>query len=450
MDEQAQIIIATDYREWLVANKKPKYYGSLDKAFEFLCKNGGSYVECNFRCLLPKLIVAERTDEIKKLIGFIRCTICKYEWSHTKGNRNDSNKTHLKAFLNYAESLISNKQIKEIAGKLKDAKCSLSLSDDVDKKMKDAFNNRIIYSNDDLRNKFKSRLRRQDRTSGEKIWLPLGFIANIYNPKRIRGRIDNDYTKWLDSLVNDVYVHYLDTVCNKVCSAKFKDEKLYLELIKEDNDAIEYSVNVILSKGTRKGKCFPALTPTGNGNQKVLMKVTKKNLESLDIDHIKPIDLTLRDLGDSNQLNCLKQVSDKYKELQNSDNLNEDNVLKFFSSNKNFKDCLRKELGRIREDGLLRLMDSKYNSQKSNGDTFQRIIKIAKKFEINKIVLEEGSLLGVLEENVVIRDKYGDQVFLVQELTDTFKQNGYMVIPQMPDGLDINGRAALEKYINYI
>jgi hypothetical protein len=68
---------------------------------------------------------------------------------------------------------------------------------------------------------------------------------------------------------------------------------------------------------------------------------------------------------------------------------------------------LQQELITIGNDGLLRLMDSKYNSQKSNGETFQRIVK------------EGDNLIGILEERVNITDGTY-RFYLYQELTDNY------------------------------
>jgi Fe-S cluster biosynthesis and repair protein YggX len=56
-------------------------------------------------------------------------------------------------------------------------------------------------------------------------------------------------------------------------------------------------------------------------------------------------------------------------------------------------------------------MDSKYNSQKSNGETFQRIVKEGDKLG--------DKLIGILEERVNIMDGT-DRFYLYQELTDYY------------------------------
>ena len=235
-----------------------------------------------------------------------------------------------------------------------------------------------IYLYSQLCTKFKSRLRCQDRTSGDKIWLPLRFIGKIYsrytkkwNKEHPDDKRTNLFSEWLDNLVKGIYIHYIDD--GKYCSVPFKEEVALLF------DS-ERKVKVWLGD-----KQYPALTPTGKGNEKVPMKDVQ-SISEIDIDHVKSIDQTLRGLGD--QLPILKRVSDKYKKIQEEDEPNEEVAINELLAAKLDLEQLRAELDKISSDGLLRLMDSKYNSKKSNGDTFKRIIK------------EGNEYYGILEEGI--------------------------------------------------
>lgn len=417
-------------------------YSSLGKAFEYLNDIGASDVEKDFRDLLPKLIVAGRKDDIIKLIKFIRCTISKYRWAREEdGGALDNAKTYLQSFLNYVEKLTSNnKKFAEILDSLKPK--TLSLNENDINKLDMAFKNRIIYSHKELRNKFKSRLRCQDRVSGDKTWLPLRFIAKLYSiEKKTNKRDINLFSQWLDSLVDSVYVHYCktnkETDGGKVKSANFKDDKLYLELLK-NKESDEYKVFVVLSKKGRRGHYYPALTPIGKGNMKDEMVV--KSISEIDIDHIKPIDQTLRDLKN---LSDLEKVSEYYKKLTEQDDVDENKAAVVLLSNKEISlslDGLRNDLDRIREDGLLRLMDSNYNSLKSNGSTFKRIIK-------------NGHVYWGIIEDENIKDCNGNAMYLVQKLTDSNIQNNFLVAaPTTYKFLKNNNpeKVDLKKIINFI
>ena len=94
----------------------------------------------------------------------------------------------------------------------------------------------------------------------------------------------------------------------------------------------------------------------------------------------------------------------------------------------------------IRDDGVLRLMDSKYNSQKSNGETFQDIRKIVK------------NLYGILEEKEEILDDNKNECVYFQTLTNFINQNTFRITTNKPIGgksikEDIN---EMREYIDYI
>lgn len=412
--------IDADFKQWLKKRKGIKATYSFKPAFDDLEKMGATWVEVNFLSLLPALLVNGRKDDVKRLIGFIGCTICKFEWKRNKGQRNgsmDNRKTSLKSFLTYVSS---KKKWEKLLGP-----SSLKLSEEDEEKLKKAFKNRIIYSHGDLRTKFKSRLRCQDRTSGDKIWLPVRFISSIYTHEK-----SNEFNDWLDSLVDNVFIHYLELDEITVKHATFEKKQLYLELIRE-TDEEEYAVNVVLSEDMRYGKWYPALTPTGKGNNKELMIVDC--IDSIAIDHVKPIDQTLKDK--EKELPNLKIVSDIYKSTISP-------TVKMLKENAEFSlQGLTKELYIIRDDGPLRLMASKYNSQKSNGRTFQEIL------EVDKVTQTHW---GILEWEQEIVDEAGDRYYYYQELTNTIVKNKFRIRKRKPAGKPVKGRRALENIIDKI
>ena len=149
----------------------------------------------------------------------------------------------------------------------------------------------LFYSRSDLIQIMTIRLRGQDRTSGEKIWLPLGVLSKIYNPLSSTKPSDKTFIEWIHSIANTIYIHYEKN--GKVNSIQLKDIAA-LDFEGDKNE--EKKVYVILIKGGR----YEALTPLGILNHKDYLKAV--DIDGVVIDHIKPIDLTLRDLGNSNQL----------------------------------------------------------------------------------------------------------------------------------------------------
>lgn len=267
-----------------------------------------------------------------------------------------------------------------------------------------------IYLYSALRTKFKSRLRCQDRTSGDKIWLPLRFIAKLYSiDKKNKKKKSNPFSQWLDSLVNGISVHYDDTNTGKISHLTFNKN---LSLVFTNKDKEGYDVFVWQINNGHKDE-FRVLTPTGKSNQKAPMKV--KSISEIDIDHVKSIDATLREK--EQYLTELKIVSDFYKDMVEEEEYDENAKAEELYKKLNLP-FLQKELITIGNDGLLRLMDSKYNSQKSNGETFKEIRKIA-----------DNKYIGIIEEGIKM-DNYpnGNSMTLYQELTDVLSQTGNLSI----------------------
>ena len=129
-------------------------------------------------------------------------------------------------------------------------------------------------------------------------------------------------------------------------------------------------------------KCYTAYTPTGDGNTKVPMIV--KDISDIAIDHVKPIDLTLKELGDKGRIPNLKMVSDSFRDMmgrpEKADKDIEDESLDQLYNNVDISK-LTDELNLIRTDGVLRLMVSEYNGKKSNSTAYDKIIKIKGKEE---------------------------------------------------------------------
>jgi len=357
--------------------------------------------EQHFTTLLPKLIASGRTGDVIKLIGLIRNSVCRYKWDKKR-----SYKSYVTTFIDFLESFINStsKNNKEIVDIIKKAynQDEEKLSDEEESYLKVAFSEREIFLHNRLYTKFKSRLRCQDRISGDKVWLPLRYIAKLYKKCGIK----DIFSEWLNSLVDGIYIHYEDNYKN-LKSVPFKTD-VFLDL--EKNKEGKFEVYVIWTK-VQEPKWFRVYTPTGNGNEKTPMTV--KNISEIDIDHVKPIDLTLRELENAGRIPMLIMVSDSYKKLQEDiseiekyDSQLEKDALDTLSKDSSFEiDKLTEELDLIRKDGILRLMDSKLNSSKSNGSTFTEIRKVDEKYK------------GIMLTGIISDDEEDCELTIYQDLS---------------------------------
>lgn len=325
--------------------------------------------EKNFLTLVIKLIANNREDECIKLIGLLRYSVCLYNWDSVR-----SYETYCNKFTDFLEKLLSSEAAskKSIKKKIASACTTPTLSDTEESWLKTAFTKRTVFLHEQLMTKFMGRLRRQDRISGNKVWLPLSYIAKLYK----KAGKTKEFTDWLRKLAEGIFVHYEDDN-NEIKSVQFKAQQVFL--VFEKNSDGTYDVKVALSASN---KCYTAYTPTGDGNTKVSMIV--KDISDIAIDHVKPIDLTLKELGDKGRIPNLKMVSDSYRDMmgrpEKADKDIEDESLDQLYNNVDINK-LTDELNLIRTDGVLRLMVSEYNGKKSNSTAYDKIIKIKGKEE---------------------------------------------------------------------
>lgn len=328
--------------------------------------------EKNFLTLVIKLIANNREDECIKLIGLLRYSVCVYNWGSLR-----SYETYCNKFTDFLEKLLSSEAAskKSIKKKIASACTTPKLSDTEESWLKTAFANRTVFLHEQLMTKFMGRLRRQDRISGNKVWLPLSYIAKLYK----KAGKTKEFTDWLRKLAKGIFVHYEDD--NKeIKSVQFEKKQVFLVFEKnEENSDGTYNVKVALSASN---KCYTAYTPTGEGNTKVPMIV--KDISDIAIDHVKPIDLTLKELGDKGRIPNLKMVSESFRDMmgrpEKADKDIEEESLDQLYNNVDINK-LTDELNLIRTDGVLRLMVSEYNGKKSNSTAYDKIIKIKGKEE---------------------------------------------------------------------
>ena len=351
--------------------------------------------EKNFLTLVIKLIANNREDECIKLIGLLRYSVCVYNWGSLR-----SYETYCNKFADFLEKLLSSEAAskKSIKKKIASACTTPKLSDTEESWLKTAFANRTVFLHEQLMTKFMGRLRRQDRISGNKVWLPLSYIAKLYK----KAGKTKEFTDWLRKLAEGIFVHYEDDN-TEIKSVQFEKKQVFLVFEKnEENSDGTYNVKVALSASN---KCYTAYTPTGEGNTKVPMIV--KDISDIAIDHVKPIDLTLKELGDKGRIPNLKMVSDSFRDMigrpEKADKDIEDESLDQLYNNVDISK-LTDELNLIRTYGVLRLMVSEYNGKKSNSTAYDKIIKIKGK----------GEYLGLLGE-ALLDD---ETIYLYQRLNE--------------------------------
>lgn len=343
--------------------------------------------EKNFLTLVIKLIANNREDECIKLIGLLRYSVCVYNWGSLR-----SYETYCNKFTDFLEKLLSSEAAskKSIKKKIASACTTPTLSDTEESWLKTAFAKRTVFLHEQLMTKFMGRLRRQDRISGNKVWLPLSYIAKLYK----KAGKTKEFTNWLRKLAEGIFVHYEDD--NKeIKSVQFEKKQVFLVFEKnEENSDGTYNVKVALSASN---KCYTAYTPTGDGNTKVPMIV--KDISDIAIDHVKPIDLTLKELDKKGRIPNLKMVSESFRDMmgrpEKADKDIEDESLDQLYNNVDINK-LTDELNLIRTDGVLRLMVSEYNGKKSNSTAYDKIIKIKGKEEylglLGKALLDDETI----------------------------------------------------------
>ncbi len=333
-------------------------------------------------------------ENAKKVVQVVYYTILSYNLRKTDHNTG----TAIKDYVDYILKKRKNSKPKGIPSWLNG--CINSIKTDLDTYL----SKHDFFPQSDLIGKMESRLRRQDRVSGDKVWLPLSIIAKIYNPIKHPTK-DIRFIEWINSIAVNIYIHYKDGTT--VDSAKLKDVAA-LDFEKSGKDKKVY---VILKTGGR----FEALTPTGILNNKD--EVLVESIEGLVIDHIKPIDLTLRDLGNKSKLPRLEQIKLtmlKYLNDKDRDDKTLNDLMKSGILTSPFKDDLLKELEAIRDDSPCRLMKSDLNGTKSNMTEYKYIRKVQNKKEYYGIVYGDGATetcKDISSNDYVICHKLDNSIF---------------------------------------
>ena len=218
------------------------------------------------------------------------------------------------------------------------------------------------FTQDEIVRIIKSRLGTQDRLSGNKVWLSIRVVKGLNGTEW--------FDKWCNSIVSktkvliDEYGGYI--MLNQV------DELI----LKPEGDG-KYSVWVFVD-----GKEYRVYTHTKD--KTVISMSVKKGVKEVSLEHVTPIDETLRKLEDKKELPQLTKISDVLKEVSKELKLKrpdgakikaklsiDGNVLSKKSKNGNDEpkisvnlDELRKEMEAIKNDTDYELMHIRENSGK--------------------------------------------------------------------------------------
>lgn len=255
-----------------------------------------------------------------------------------------------------------------------------------------------------LKSTFVNRLKTQSRMSGDlnqKPWLPLRFLKK-------------NYPNCVQKFINEIYEHLYIIVDYGPLKAKHILVK-NIEILDIDNNGkvscCEYGCS----------NSYTVLTSTIL-NRKVPMIFdppipANEALRHIVIDHVTPIDKTLRDLN--SQLPELRKISAHIYQWKNNNNINKSGQALDRIAASSFPPCpsvntiaLRNELTMIANDSHYRLILASDNLSKSNLFEYKKIYEIKNQVEY----------IAVVEDKNVF-DQNGNSAVIYQQLDNTQKPN---------------------------
>lgn len=438
-----KLLLFDEFKNWLPKKRKfkndsnsPDSYLSVNTIFADLeCERNRNNKEVikipsitetekNFFIIVPKMIKAfhEEKDKTKKeemkrkilsLLNLASRTVAISKCYYKNGTA-ENKRAYFNRYVEFVKQILN--EGKKIIDIINEALSSIgSLEEKENSQLESDLNSYKIYDFDSLRTKFRARLRTQDRNSGEKIWLPLTFISKIYtglkqcNDDQKKEHKD-DFTNWLEDIIKSIYIHYYDKDDN-IQVLEFNNINVAFLEFERGNDLVW----LIKKDGCR----YKVATPTNTGNKKEEMSAT--DINKIDIDHVKPIDRTLKDLGNppENKLQELEKISNSFRLLAEKDDTKAEQkrTIEELIEELDF-DKLKEELYLIKNDSPYRLMDSTKNSEKNNSLTFLRYYKKWKKEShyygfIDKAVMDIGNKKNI--EVIIYQDLYENGVTRVMQ-----------------------------------
>ena len=260
----------------------------------------------------------------------------------------------------------------------------------------------MIINAKDLRTVILRRLRTQSRMSGngtQKPWLPLRFLNKIYSSKNPNSSITSVF-------IQTIYDRLHIIVDNSPISISKPIPVNKIDRLEIDNNG-----NVFCYvQGS--SNCYKVLTSTVL-NRKVPMiinpPVSKEDaLRQIAIDHVTPIDKTLKDFNSSlTQLHVITQhIINNYGITTSGQKLDQKAATSGFFPYVNIA-ALESELSLIAGDSHYRLISANNNLSKSNLLEYKEIYKI-----------NPSQYLAVVEDNNVL-DQNGNPAVIYQKLDKT-------------------------------
>ena len=221
-----------------------------------------------------------------------------------------------------------------------------------------------IFSQNDIKAKMHSRIMNQSRLSGDKTWFPLTFIQKLCNAKN-----------------KDIHIKYRDKLYKKL-HIIINESNMYVHKELSSFDffsLIPISSNLYCCCVYKKGgQVFQVFTPDILNKKKELIV---SGIKEIAIDHVTPIDTTLKQL----KLKAIDKISREVKDCKQSNvNLKGKDLEKKAFDNykakthklyKNFWTDLENELNKILDDSHYRLISSKENAQKGNFVDYKEFFK---------------------------------------------------------------------------
>lgn len=219
-----------------------------------------------------------------------------------------------------------------------------------------------------------SRLGSQNRTSGEKIWFSMDLLRKF--KVKVNNKEETASHFYIRTINENIYIHAVDNNGNKKSIKCGGVWCIYLYKIAGQTD---YYVKVT----DKKFNTYQVETPTSTLGNRTLMQVA--DISKVAIDHVKPIDQSLRDRAGN--ISGLVMLSEAYKNaksqliLKNESKPKDSEIVKeaitILTNNSTISGIQKKllqELISLLKDSWYRLMDSKQNSAKGNDNMFSEFL----------------------------------------------------------------------------
>lgn len=277
--------------------------------------------------------------------------------------------------------------------------------------MKEAYKQ---FDQNEIDRKIRSRLSTQDRTSGNKVWLLMRTVKRLLNSNNPEW-----FVVWSKGIINQTKV-LIDQ--NGTYITLNKVDCLLLKPSEEKRDEFD----VFAVEGVKE---FPVYThKKSNTGETIIVRMTVDGIENVSLDHVKPIDTTLRELENQNKLLELGKIS-KVAKIVSRDinscsgyridkNLDASNPITYGNYSVHVDlDKLRQEMEEIKNDTDYELMDGRLNSSKGNDKNETNHVSPVKKTASKTTLISKKPATSTKNTGVIGIGQYAKALFtrLVQQ-----------------------------------